>query len=162
MRERQMIKEILTINTPKTWLRNYRNYTLNYKYIFRFRLRSWIISLTATARIINCCSTHIQVFHKNEYVYMYTMQSYMHSECELWKSSIWPGQRSCTWPILQFDITPGLKYNFAKFHHSTSNWSWVRVKTDGRTDRQTDRHTRRSQKALSCGRLDKRTEHLAP
>ena len=89
--------------------------------------------------LINCCSTDIKVFQRNGYVYMYTMQSYMHSECALWKSSIWPGQRSCTWPIFQLHPTHDLKYICAKFHHSTSNHSWVMGKTDRQTDIQDDR-----------------------
>ena len=32
---------------------------------------------------INYCSTYIQVFRRNGDVYIYTMQSYMHSGCAL-------------------------------------------------------------------------------
>ena len=34
-------------------------------------------------KLINCCSTDIQVFYRNGYVHMYPMQSYMRSECAL-------------------------------------------------------------------------------
>ena len=99
---------------------------------------------------INCCSTFLQVFHSNGYMYMYTMQYYIHTEYAFWKSLIWPGQRSCKWPIFQLHVTLDLdlKYNCAKFHHSTPNLSWVIVKTDIRTDRRTDGHTRRLHKAF--------------
>ena len=70
---------------------------------------------------------------------MYNMESYMHSECALWKPLIWPGQRSCTCPIFQLHPTLDLNYNCAKFHHSTSTRSWVMVKTDRQTDIQDDR-----------------------
>ena len=32
---------------------------------------------------INWCSTYNQVFHRNGYVFMYTMQYHMHSKCAL-------------------------------------------------------------------------------
>ena len=71
---------------------------------------------------------------------MYTMQSNMHSKWALWKSLIWPGQRSCTWPIFKLHLTLDLKYICAKFHHSTSNRSGV-YRENGRTDRHTNRQT---------------------
>ena len=71
---------------------------------------------------INCSSTYIQVV--------------------TWTPPlpIWPGQKSCTWPIFELDVTLDLNYNCTKFHHSTSTRSWVIV----RTDRRTDGHIRQS------------------
>ena len=99
----------------------------------------------------SCWSTYIKVFHRNGYVYMHTVQSYMDSECALWKSKIWPGQRSCTWPIFQLGVTLDLKYicpNFIILRLIVLELSWKR--TDGRTDG----HTRRWHKKHSCGILN--------
>ena len=90
-----------------------------------------------SVQVINYSSTYIQVFQRSGSVYMYTVHSCMYSVCLLWKSSVWPGQRSCAWPIFEPDVTLDLKCICVKFHHSTSNRSWVLVKTD----RQTDGHT---------------------
>ena len=85
-------------------------------------------------------------------MYMSTMQScmLMPSECALWKSSIWPSQRSCTWPIFKLDLTHDLNYNCVKFRHSKSTRSWVL--SWKRTDGQTDRHTNHIRH--SCGILN--------
>ena len=99
--------------------------------------QGWRRRWAQRAREISSCNTYIQVFHRNGYVCICIMQSSMHFECVIWKFSIWPGQRSCTWPIFASDITLDLKDICDKFHHSTSTPSWVIVRTDGQTDRRT-------------------------
>ena len=54
------------------------------------------------------------------------------------RSSVWPCQRSSTWPTLELDVTLHLNYTSAKFHRSTPTRSLVIVRTDSQTDRRTD------------------------
>ena len=122
-----------------------------------FLLISFFMSLNKVK--INCCGTYIQVFHRNVYVYMHTMQSYTQSECASWKSSIWQGQRSCTWPIFKLNVTLDLKCICAKFvilRQIVLELWWKQA------DRRTDRHTRRSHKnkTYSCGILDKQVYEM--
>ena len=60
--------------------------------------------------VINFCSPYIQVFHRNAGTCTCTLCSLnMHSECAIWKSSIWPGQKSCTWLIFELHVTLDFK-----------------------------------------------------
>ena len=88
---------------------------------------------------INCCSTYIQVFHRNGYavhVDFYALCAYV--LCKLRFDRV-KGQRRD--PIFEVHVTLDSKYICTKFRHSTSNRSRLEGKADRQTERQTDGHT---------------------
>ena len=93
---------------------------------------------------INCCSTNIQVFHRNGSVFRPCTWHYAMLYA-LWIGTmkIFSLTGSKVIHVTQLRTQcyswPSLEYIFARFHHSTSSRSWVIVKTDRRTDRQTYR-----------------------
>ena len=81
---------------------------------------------------------------------------FVHVQCV--RPPVWPGPRSCTWPIFELHVTLDLKYTCPEFHHSASTGSRVFVKTDRRTDGQTDIQDDRINH--SCGILNKQSIHF--